>query len=87
LRVFGEAKKCVHQYKPPDVGIAEPRSAMAKPTMKIPMDARNQDHTMPAGPEGMEYASVLAMDGNRPMILKAIPNTSIMVKFRRSSCL
>ena len=27
LRVFGEAKKCVHQYKPPEVGIAEPRSA------------------------------------------------------------
>jgi len=27
------------------------------------------------------------MDGRRPIILKAIPKTSIMVKFRRSSCL
>ena len=23
----GEEKKCVHQYKPPEVGIAEPKSA------------------------------------------------------------
>jgi hypothetical protein len=41
LRVFGEAKKCVHQYKPPEVGIALPRSAIAKPTMKMNMEARN----------------------------------------------
>lgn len=27
FRVVGDAKKCVHQYKPPEVGIAEPRSA------------------------------------------------------------
>lgn len=27
FRVAGEAKKCVHQYRPPEVGIAEPKSA------------------------------------------------------------
>ena len=43
--------------------------------------------TIPTGPAGMEYASVEAMDGKSPMILKAIPKTSIIVKFRRNSCL
>ena len=27
LRHFADAKKCVHQYKPPAVGMADPRSA------------------------------------------------------------
>ncbi len=35
----------------------------------------------------MEYARVEAIDGKRPMILKAMPKTSIMVKLRRNSCL
>ena len=35
----------------------------------------------------MEYDSVEAMDGKSPIILKAIPKTSIIVKFRRNSCL
>jgi len=39
---------------PPDVGIALPKSAMAMPTMKMNMLARNQDHTIPAGPDGIE---------------------------------
>ena len=43
--------------------------------------------TIPTGPAGMEYASVEAMDGKSPMILKAIPKTSIIVKLRRNSCL
>lgn len=43
-----------HQYSPPDVGIALPRSAMAKPTKKMNMLARNQPQTMPTGPAGME---------------------------------
>ena len=43
--------------------------------------------TNPTGPAGMEYANVDAMDGKRPMILNAMPKTSIMVKLRRSSCL
>lgn len=41
-------------YNPPEVGIAEPKSAMASPTMKINMQAKNHDHTIPAGPAGME---------------------------------
>jgi len=67
------------------VGMALPRSAMARPTMKMKPLARNQLHTIPAGPEGSEKASVLAMDGSRPMIENAIPNTSSMVKLRLSS--
>ena len=35
----------------------------------------------------MEYESVEAMDGKSPIILKAIPKTSIIVKLRRNSCL
>lgn len=69
------------------MGIAEPRSAIATPTMKINMDATNQPHTMPAGPAGMEKESVDAIDGRSPIILKAMPKTSTMVKLRRSSCL
>jgi hypothetical protein len=76
-----------HQYSPPDVGIAEPRSAIATPTMKMNMEARNHPQTMPTGPAGTEKESVEAMDGRSPMMLNAIPNTSIMVKLRRSSCL
>lgn len=45
------------------------------------MLARNQPQTMPTGPAGIEYANVLAIDGSRPMMLKAMPKTSIMVKF------
>lgn len=74
-------------YNPPLVGIALPKSAIARPTTKMNMEAKNQLHTMPAGPDGMEYANVLAIEGSSPMILKAIPKTSIMVKFRRSSAL
>lgn len=54
---------------------------MASPTKKINMLARNHPHTMPTGPAGIEYANVLAMEGIKPMILKAIPKTSIIVKF------
>lgn len=42
---------------------------------------------MPTGPAGIEYDSVEAMDGRSPIILKAIPKISIIVKFRRNSCL
>ena len=35
----------------------------------------------------MEYASVEAIDGKSPIMLKAIPKTSIIVKLRRNSCL
>jgi hypothetical protein len=76
-----------HQYSPPDVGMAEPRSAIATPTTKMNMEARNHPQTMPTGPAGMEKASVEAMDGRSPIILNAIPKTSIIVKLRRSSCL
>ena len=76
-----------HQYRPPDVGIAEPRSAIATPTMKINMEAKNHPHTMPAGPAGIEKDSVDAIEGRSPMILNAMPKTSIIVKLRRSSCL
>ena len=60
---------------------------MANPTTKIKPVARNQPQTKPAGPAGIEYDKVDAIDGKRPMILKAIPKISIIVKFRRSSCL
>lgn len=43
--------------------------------------------TIPAGPAGIEYVKVDAIEGRRPMMEKAIPKTSIIVKFRRSSCL
>ena len=43
--------------------------------------------TIPAGPAGIENDSVDAMDGKSPIILKAMPKTSIIVKFRRNSCL
>ena len=43
--------------------------------------------TIPTGPAGIEYASVEAIDGKSPIILNAIPKTSIIVKFRRNSCL
>lgn len=43
--------------------------------------------TIPTGPAGIEYDSVEAMDGKSPIILKAMPKTSIIVKFRRNSCL
>ena len=69
------------------ITISTYRSAIASPTMNINIEARNHDHTIPAGPAGIEYANVLAIDGSSPMIEKAMPKTSIMVKFRRSSCL
>ena len=43
--------------------------------------------TIPAGPAGIEYDNVDAMDGKSPIMLKAIPKTSIIAKFRRNSCL
>jgi len=55
--------------------------------MKMNMEARNHPQTIPIGPAGMENERVEAMEGSSPMILKAIPKTSIMVKLRRSSCL
>jgi hypothetical protein len=60
---------------------------MASPTIKMNMEAKNHPQTNPTGPAGSEYANVEAMDGRRPMMLKAIPKTSIMVKFRFNSCL
>ena len=85
--VLGPTRCTYHQYSPPDVGMAEPRSAIASPTTKINIDARNQPHTIPTGPAGMENESVDAIEGNKPMILNAMPKTSINVKLRRSSCL
>jgi hypothetical protein len=67
--------------------MAEPRSAIANPTMKMNMEARNQPQTSPTGPAGIENARVEAMEGNRPMMEKAMPKTSIMEKFRLNSCL
>ena len=54
---------------------------MARPTKKINMLATNQPHTIPTGPAGIEYERVLAMEGSSPIMLKAMPNTSIIVKF------
>lgn len=51
------------------------------------IEAMNQPQTIPAGPAGIENASVEAIEGSKPMILNAIPKTSIIEKFRRSSCL
>ena len=42
---------------------------------------------MPTGPAGMLYDRVDAIEGNSPMILKAMLNTSTVEKFRFSSCL
>lgn len=67
--------------------MALPKSAIARPTTKIQPLARNHDHTIPAGPAGSEKARVLAMDGRRPMMEKAIPKTSSVEKFRFNSCL
>jgi hypothetical protein len=41
--------------------MAEPRSAMANPTKKINMLARNQPHTMPAGPAICKSKAVVAV--------------------------
>lgn len=76
-----------HQYSPPDVGMADPKSAIASATTKMSIEARNQPHTIPTGPAGMENAKVEAIEGIRPIMLNAIPKTSIIEKFRRSSCL
>jgi len=78
--------KSYHQYKPPAVGMAEPKSAIATPTMKINIEAVNHPHTIPAGPAGMEKARVDAMEGSKPIILNEIPKISIHLKLRRSSC-
>lgn len=43
-----------YQYSPPEVGIALPRSAIASPTMKMNVLAKNQPQTIPAGPAGIE---------------------------------
>lgn len=43
--------------------------------------------TMPTGPAGIEYAKVEAIEGRSPMMLNAIPKTSIMEKFLFNSCL
>lgn len=77
----------MHQYNLLDVGIAEPKSATATPTMKMNIEAKNHLQTILAGPAGTENDNVEAIEGRRPMILNAMPNISIMVKFRRSSCL
>jgi hypothetical protein len=52
--------------------------------MNMNIEARNQPQTIPAGPAGMEKARVLAIDGNKPIMLNAMPNTSIIVKLRFS---
>lgn len=72
---------------PPDVGIADPKSAIANPTMNMNMEGKNQPQTNPTGPAGIEKASVEAMLGSRPMIEKAMPKTSIIEKLRLNSCL
>jgi hypothetical protein len=76
-----------HQYNPPDVGIADPRSAIATATTNMNIEAKNHPQTIPTGPAGTEKARVEAMEGSNPIMLNAIPNTSIIVKFLRSSCL
>jgi len=50
MRVQLSWRSPTNQYNPPEVGMAEPRSAIANPTKKINMLARNQPQTMPAGP-------------------------------------
>lgn len=67
--------------------MALPISAMARPTTKMQPLATNHDQTIPAGPAGREKASVLAMEGRRPMMEKAMPKTSRVEKLRFSSCL
>lgn len=67
--------------------------AMNQPYLRLSLTdlSGNVSHpltqTIPTGPAGMEYARVEAIDGRSPMILKAMPKTSIMVKFRLNSCL
>ena len=86
-RVSIRCLRGTYQYRPPLVGMALPRSAMASPTTKMQPLARNQPQTNPTGPAGMEKDRVLAIEGSKPMIENAIPKTSIMLKLRRSSCL
>jgi hypothetical protein len=45
--VPSDGRICEITHRPPEVGIAEPRSAMARPTIKMNMLARNQPHTNP----------------------------------------
>ena len=72
---------------PPEVGKPLPRSAIARPTMNMNMEARNHPQTKPTGPAGIEYANVEAIEGSRPIMLKAIPKTSSIEKLRFNSCL
>jgi hypothetical protein len=67
--------------------MADPRSAMASATTNIIIDARNHPHAIPTGPAGIEKDKVDAIEGSNPIILNAIPKTSMRVKLRRSSCL
>jgi hypothetical protein len=43
--------------------------------------------TIPTGPAGMDNESVDAIEGSTAIILKAIPKTSKVEKFRFNSCL
>jgi hypothetical protein len=47
---LGDDKECVQKYKPPDVGAAEPNSAIDIPMQRIKRLATAQPHTMEAGP-------------------------------------
>ncbi len=55
--------------------------------MKMNIDAKNQPQTRPTGPAGIEYVRVEAIEGSKPIIENAMPNTSIMLKLRLNSCL
>lgn len=44
----------------------DPKSAMANPTTKMNMEARNHPQTNPTGPAGMENDKVLAIEGGDP---------------------
>jgi hypothetical protein len=43
--------------------------------------------TIPTGPAGIDRVKVEAIEGNKLIMLNAIPNTSKVEKFRFNSCL
>ena len=59
----------------------------ASPTTNIHPPAKNQPHTIEAGPPGIENDNVEAMEARRPIMENEIPKTSDMAKLRLSSCL
>jgi hypothetical protein len=58
--------------------------SLSKLSVLIP---RRPTQTIPTGPAGIDNESVDAIDGSIAIILKAIPNTSKVEKFRFNSCL